>query len=51
MIDPDLLRRIRNDLPMQVTIGLLGNEAPPKGFTGVPRLTLRMTAPHPGLPR
>ncbi len=29
MISADLLRRIRNDLPMPVTIGLLGREAPP----------------------
>ncbi|QTN31671.1 DNA cytosine methyltransferase [Akkermansiaceae bacterium] len=28
----------------------LGNEAPPKGFTGVPRLTLRMTARIQGFP-
>ena len=29
MISADLLRRIRNDLPMPVTIALLGREAPP----------------------
>ena len=29
MFAPDLLRRIRNDLPMQVTIALLGNDGPP----------------------
>jgi hypothetical protein len=29
MIDPDLLRRIRNDLPMSVTIAALGREGPP----------------------
>ena len=29
MISANLLRRIRNDLPMQVTIAALGNEAPP----------------------
>jgi len=29
MIDPDLLRRIRNDLPMPVTIAALGRDGPP----------------------
>jgi hypothetical protein len=29
MIEPDLLRRIRNDLPMPVTIATLGSEGPP----------------------
>ncbi len=29
MIDNDLLRRIRNDLPMPVTIAALGREGPP----------------------
>jgi hypothetical protein len=29
MIDADLLRRIRNDLPMSVTIAALGREGPP----------------------
>jgi predicted RNA-binding Zn-ribbon protein involved in translation (DUF1610 family) len=29
MIEPDLLRRIRNDLPMHVTIAALGREGPP----------------------
>jgi hypothetical protein len=29
MIAADLLRRIRNDLPMPVTIALLGREGPP----------------------
>ena len=29
MIDADLLRRIRNDLPMAVTIAALGREGPP----------------------
>ena len=29
MIPANLLRRIRNDLPMPVTIAALGNEAPP----------------------
>jgi DNA primase len=29
MIVPDLLRRIRNDLPMPVTIAALGREGPP----------------------
>ena len=29
MISADLLRRIRNDLPMRVTIGALGRRGPP----------------------
>ena len=29
MIDADLLRRLRNDLPMPVTIATLGREGPP----------------------
>src|SRR5271168_786456 len=29
MIDADLLRRLRNDLPMQVTIASLGRDGPP----------------------
>jgi hypothetical protein len=29
MIDADLLRRIRNDLPMPVAIAALGGDAPP----------------------
>jgi hypothetical protein len=29
MIEPDLLRRIRNDLPMPFTIAALGSEGPP----------------------
>jgi DNA primase len=29
MIDADLLRRLRNDLPMSVTIATLGREGPP----------------------
>ncbi|QVL30216.1 hypothetical protein KIH39_15350 [Telmatocola sphagniphila] len=29
MIQPDLLRRIRNDLPMPVTIATLGTDGPP----------------------
>jgi hypothetical protein len=29
MIDPDLLRRIRNDLPMSVAIAALGRDGPP----------------------
>ena len=29
MIDKDLLRRIRNDLPMPVTIAALGRDGPP----------------------
>src|SRR5271156_4177756 len=29
MLSQDLLRRLRNDLPMSVTIGALGREGPP----------------------
>ena len=29
MIEPDLLRRLRNDLPMRVTIAALGRAGPP----------------------
>ena len=29
MIDPELLRRVRNDLPMPVTIAALGPDGPP----------------------
>jgi DNA primase len=29
MVSPDLLRRLRNDLPMSVTISELGREGPP----------------------
>ena len=29
MVDPDLLRRIRNELPMAVTIAALGRDGPP----------------------
>ena len=29
MFPPDLLRRLRNDLPMRVTIAALGREGPP----------------------
>ena len=29
MIDKDLLRRLRNDLPMPVTIAALGDDGPP----------------------
>jgi DNA primase len=29
MIDKDLLRRIRNDLPMPITIAALGRDGPP----------------------
>jgi hypothetical protein len=32
MFPPDLLRRIRNDLPMPVTIKALGNQAPPSKY-------------------
>jgi DNA primase len=45
MIDPELLRRIRNDLPMPVTIAALGRDGPPskmsEGF-------FRFLCPHCG---
>jgi hypothetical protein len=45
MIDADLLRRIRNDLPMPVTIAALGRDGPPskmsEGF-------FRFLCPHCG---
>src|SRR5271156_6041804 len=34
MIDADLLRRIRNDLPMPVTIAALGRDGPPSKISG-----------------
>ena len=34
MIDADLLRRLRNDLPMPVTIAALGREGPPAKISG-----------------
>ncbi len=33
MIPANLLRRIRNDLPMPITIAALGNEAPPSKYS------------------
>jgi hypothetical protein len=33
MIDPELLRRIRNDLPMPVTIAALGRNGPPSKWS------------------
>ncbi len=33
MIDPELLRRIRNDLPMPVTIVALGRKGPPSKWS------------------
>jgi len=33
MIDADLLRRIRNDLPMPVTIAALGRDGPPSKWS------------------
>ena len=33
MISADLLRRLRNDLPMPVTIAALGREGPPAKFS------------------
>ena len=45
MIPASLLRRIRNDLPMHVTIRLLGDEAPPsKHIEGC----FRFLCPHCG---
>jgi DNA primase len=34
MIDAELLRRIRNDLPMPVTIAALGCDGPPSKMSG-----------------
>ena len=34
MISAELLRRIRNDLPMPVTIAALGREGPPSKISG-----------------
>ena len=34
MISADLLRRLRNDLPMSVTIAALGREGPPSKISG-----------------
>ena len=34
MIDADLLRQIRNDLPMSVTIATLGPDGPPAKMSG-----------------
>jgi hypothetical protein len=33
MIPANLLRRIRNDLPMHITIAALGNQAPPSKYS------------------
>lgn len=45
MISADLLRRLRNDLPMPVTIAALGREGPPsKTFAGY----FRFLCPHCG---
>jgi DNA primase len=45
MITTDLLRRLRNDLPMPVTIAALGREAPPsKTIEGY----FRFVCPHCG---
>ena len=33
MIDADLLRRLRNDLPMPVTIAALGRDGPPSKWS------------------
>jgi len=45
MITAELLRRLRNDLPMQVTIGLLGREGPPAKIT---EGYFRFVCPHCG---
>src|SRR5262249_62203344 len=50
MISADLLRRIRNDLPMPVTIAALGREGPPlqneRGVLPLRLPTLRRDARH-----
>jgi hypothetical protein len=43
MVPADLLRRIRNDLPMAVTIAALGREGPPSK-TRDGRFTVRTAA-------
>ena len=45
MIDADLLRRIRNDLPMPVTIAALGRDGPPSKRSGG---HFRFLCPHCG---
>src|SRR5271156_3226881 len=45
MIPADLLRRLRNDLPMSVTIGLLGREGPPAKMS---EAYFRFVCPHCG---
>ncbi len=45
MIDPDLLRRLRNDLPLPVTIAALGREGPPNKISeGYPPASCARTA-------
>ena len=45
MISADLLRRIRNDLPMHATIALLGNDGPPSKMS---EGSFRFLCPHCG---
>jgi len=45
MIDADLLRRLRNDLPMPVTIAALGREGPPSKMS---EGHFRFVCPHCG---
>jgi len=45
MNPPDLLRRLRNDLPMSVTIAALGREAPPSKIS---EGYFRFVCPHCG---
>jgi DNA primase len=45
MIDAELLRRIRNDLPMSVTIAALGRDGPPSKMSGG---HFRFLCPHCG---
>ena len=45
MISPDLLRRLRNDLPMPVTIAALGREGPPSKMSAG---YFRFLCPHCG---
>jgi DNA primase len=45
MIDADLLRRIRNDLPMPATIAALGREGPPSKMSDG---YFRFVCPHCG---
>ena len=50
MLSADLLRRLRNDLPMSVTLAALGRDGPPakmsEGYLRLPLSPLRRNARH-----